>query len=168
MDLEKKILCFKNRPEKPISDRNAVYRAIEIEVARLVAHPRLFPNESIRGDFLHRINTWGKAGKVIAEGWNESRTLLAESSKQIRECHRRWYHKSWDPTRVQWHQFLHLNGPGSGMDVFSMPKEGGNQVLPHAGLELLFGWLETNEQVARDIKQVKPIAVGILMTCSFY
>ena len=154
-ELEKRTLCFKNLPQKPIATANTVYHTIEAEVARLVAHPRLFSSDSLRMTFLSQVNIRSKAGKEFAEGWDASRSLFAESSKQIRDCQATWLHKTQDPTRVSWHQFLHMNGPGSGMDISMLPKEGKVHILPHAGTELLFNWLEANEEVQKGIRQVK-------------
>ena len=104
---------------------------------------------------MHHAHTWSKAGKEIAEGWAKSRKLVAESSNTLHESQSNWLHKCRDPERMPWQQFLHSNSPGSGLDQSTFPKVGCTQILTHAGMELLRGWLEKHEDVERQISLVR-------------
>ena len=147
------ILLLVSRDETRLSNATAkiVAKNISKEVARLQAHPQLFPDRKTMEDFFHLTSDSSRIVEATVTNLDNARGLIEEWFEGVVASTKERYKPSFDDSREPWQQFLHSGAPGSGTLPKNLQHGALTQIIPPGGIKILQTWQEENATTSADI-----------------
>jgi len=157
----RKIRFAKNRitkdkaVKKSIIDTESWLATTEIELKRLQNHPELYPSISAEQDFLRDVynvcdimlEKWFPTQETLDRLWEDYFKTLEDLAGSVAI-------PNFDKERTLWQQFLHNRAPGSGADRSLVARGCSAQIIPSAGVRLIFDLLNKRKMFIREIQAV--------------
>ena len=147
------ILLVVSRNEKRLSIATAkiVAKNISKEMARLQAHPQLFPNRKTMEDFFYFTSYSSRIVEATVTNLDNAHELIKEWFEGVVASTKERYRPSFDDSREPWQQFLHSGAPGSGTLPKNLQNGALTQIIPPGGIKILQAWQEENATTAANI-----------------
>ena len=152
------LVVSRNEKRLSVATANVVTKTISKELARLQAHPQLFPNGRIMEDFFQFTSGSSRMVEATITNLENAQGLIGAWFEGIVASTKERYRPSFDASREPWQQFLHSGAPGSGTLPKNLQYGALTQIIPPGGIKILQAWQEENAITATDIGVVSKLS----------